>query len=416
MRSSKRPRRLVVVLLFLAAGAMGVLVPAEETPARVDFVTPRPSETVVGPGTIELLIEPGAGPGVAKVELWVDGARIATLAAPPWRAGWDAGDALEPHRLEAVVQLSDGAVVRRSVRTSPLRIDQYEQVALVNVYAVVRDRKGGYVSGLTRDEFRVTESGRPQRVDRFSDEWKPLRIAIVLDCSLSMGEKNKFQEARDAALSFLETLRDDDQGLVITFSDRADVVQPLTGDRAALAAAIHKARPTGGTALYDAVWRAAEVLDAYDGRRVIVLLSDGRDEAASGLEPGSLHTQEEALDRSLRAEAMIFAIGFGRDLASEWDFFRRRTVASILRDLADSSGGRALFSSREGKLRTAFGEVAEDLRHQYSLAYTSDDPKQDGAWREIGVATTRPELRVVARKGYFATKDRAARRAPPRKR
>jgi Ca-activated chloride channel family protein len=301
------------------------------------------------------------------------------------------------------------------VRTAALRIDQYEQVSLVNLYAIVRDAKGAYVGGLTRDDFRVTENGRPQTISRFSDEWKPLRIAIVLDTSLSM-QGDKLDAAREAARSFLEVLRPEDQGLVVLFHDSVDVVQPLTSARSELEAAIGKARAKGGTALYDAIWRTADLLDSIEGRRVIVLLSDGRDEAASGLEPGSLHTQEEALDRALRAETMIFSIGFGRNPATEWDFFRRRSLESILRELSEATGGRSLFSSRAGKLRKAFEQVADDLRHQYSLAYTSDDPRRDGSWRGIQVTSARPDLRVVSRQGYFAPKDKTAPKAPTKKR
>lgn len=410
---SVRSAALLVMAALAASAALAPAAGADPT-ATIAFVTPRSAETVVGRGMIELRIVPGAAT-VDRVVISVDGKRIATLTAPPWLTAWDAGDALEPRFLEAVASLSDGTKVTASTRTSPLRIDQYEEVSLVNVYAIARNAKGDYEAGLTREDFKLTENDRPQRIDRFSDEWKPLRIAIVMDTSLSM-KGEKLDAAREAALAFLESLREEDQGLFVTFSDRAYLAQELTGDRATLRGAIDKVRAAGGTALYDAIWKAADLLQAYDGRRVIVLLSDGRDEAASGLEPGSLHTQEEALDRALRSESMIFAIGFGRNLASEMDFFGRRSLEVILREMAEASGGRAIFTSRTGKLRRSFEEVADDLRHQYSLAYTSDDSHRDGAWREIRVSTTRPGLRVVARKGYFAPKGTVGPKTPARKR
>jgi len=388
------------LLLGLAAGPSA----AAEPVAAIEFVRPRSLATVVGKTVIELGVRVPEGGRVRHVLVLADGKTIATLAKPPWEVSWDAGDSTEPHFLEAVLVLSDGAEVRASTRTSPLRIDQYEQVSLVNLYATVRDKQQNYISSLTRERFRVSENGRPQTIVRFSDEWKPLRVALVLDSSLSM-EGEKLEAAREAALTFLEGLRPGDQGMVASFNDAVQIVQPFTSDRSALSAAIRKTRAQGGTALYDAVWTTADLLERFDGRRVIVLLSDGRDEAASGLEPGSLHTEEEALDRALRCEAMIFAIGFGRNLGAEWDFFRRRSLASILGEMAGATGGRAIFSSRAGKLRKAFDEVAEDLRHQYSLAYTSDDPKRDGSWREIRVTTDEPGLVVVTRRGYFAPRD-----------
>ncbi len=367
---------------------------------------PKNFATVVGRSVIELAVRAPEGVRVERVVVSVDGKKVATLDAPPWKTPWDAGDATEPHFLEAVLVFADGSQARAAVRTSPLRIDQYEQVSLVNLYAIVRDRQGNYVSDLTRDRFRVTENGRAQVIERFSDEWKPLRIAIVIDTSLSM-QGDKLEAAREAALSFLGGLRPDDQGMVVAFSDAVEIAQPLTSDRTLLQSAIEKTHARGGTALYDAIWRTADQLEKFDGRRVIVLLSDGRDEAASGLEPGSLHTEEEALDRALRSEAMIFAIGFGRNLAAEWDFFHRRSLEAILREMAEATGGRALFSSRTGKLRKTFDEVAEDLRHQYSLAYISDDPKRDGTWREIRLTIGRPDLSVITRKGYFAPREAA---------
>ncbi len=392
---------------FLAAliGALVISVcPAAADEPSVEFVFPKNLSTVVGRTIIVLRVHVPDGSAVQKAVVSADGKVVATLARPPWSIPWDAGDATAARFLEARLVLTDGREARAAIRTSPLRIDLYEQVSLVNVYAIVRDKSGNYVSDLTRDRFRLFESGRPQKLERFSDEWKPLRIAIVLDTSLSM-EGEKLEAAQDAALSFLEALRPQDEGMVVTFSDAVRVAQELTADRAALGAAIRNANAIGGTALYDAVWRTADLLERIDGRRVIVLLSDGRDEAASGLEPGSLHTEAEALDRALRSEAMIFAIGFGRNLERELDFYGKRSLETILRDMAGVTGGRALFSARSAKLRRAFDGVAEDLRHQYSLAYSSDDPRYDGTWREIRLTVAdRPDLEVITRKGYFAPK------------
>jgi VWFA-related protein len=101
---------------------------------------------------------------------------------------------------------------------------------------------------------------------------------------------------------------------------------------------------------------------------------------------------------------MIFAIGLGRNMATEWDWFRKRPLEQILRELAEASGGRAIFSSRTSKLQRAFEEVAEDLRHQYSLAYAPAEARADGRWRKLEVKTDRAGTTVITRKGYFAPK------------
>jgi Ca-activated chloride channel homolog len=373
---------------------------APERPA-VEFVRPLNLQTVVGPTEIELRVTVPAGVRIAAVSLSVDGTPLARLTAPPWRTGWDAGDGSAGYRLDAVLELEDGTTVRATVRTSPLRIDQVEEVALVNLFVVVRDAAGNYVQDLAREDLRLWENGRPQRIERFGTERRPLNVALVLDSSLSM-QGSKMDAARQSALGFLDALEPGDEAVVIAFGDDVQVLQELTSDRRALADAVRRVEAKGGTALYDAVWRASNLLAGLDGRRVLVLLSDGQDMAESGLEPGSLHTLDESLERALRSEVMIFPIGFGRNLHEELDFYRRRTLTDILGQLADRTGGRLLLQSRPGQLRRTFQEIVEDLRRQYFLAYVSDDPRRDGTWREIRLAATRPGLQVTVRKGYYA--------------
>jgi len=193
---------------------------------------------------------------------------------------------------------------------------------------------------------------------------------------------------------------------VVAFNDEVRILQEISAERSSMAQAIESVESRGGTALYDAVWRTARKLEEFDGRRVMVLLSDGRDEAANGFEPGSLHTLEEALTQALRSEVMLFAIGLGRNLDEDLDFTRRFTLEAILTRLAAETGGRALFTPGAGRLRKAFGDVAEDLRNQYSIAYRSTNEKRDGNWRRVRVeASSGRDFEVTCRQGYFASSD-----------
>jgi VWFA-related protein len=385
--------------LVLAALLSALLVSAEGGTVR--FVSPRHNATVLGPTTIEVAVE---GSPVERVEIAVDGKPLATLTAPPFRAPWDAGDASTGHTLTATAYFTDGTHARAAVATSRLLVQQVEEVALVNLYAVVTDEDGRYVNDLSQKDFRIQENGRTQTIERFSADRKPLKIALVIDASYSMTRDGKLEAAREASRDFVSALGPGDECMLVTFNDSVDVAHELTSNKSALLATIDRTEAVGGTALYDALFKTADRLEKVDGRKVLVLLSDGRDEANNGLEPGSLHTLDEALDRALRNEVMIFAIGVGRGLEEELDFYRRRSLASIFRTLADTTGGRVIFSKSSGKLTRAFEAVAEDLRHQYSLAYTSDDPRHDGAWREIRLTTATPGLRVSGRRGYFAPK------------
>ena len=158
------------------------------------------------------------------------------------------------------------------------------------------------------------------------------------------------------------------------------------------------------------IWRSSKSLEVFDGRRVLVLLSDGRDEAASGFEPGSLHTRHEAEEQALRSEVMVFSIGLGdrldREYPSLWERPRDGTLgdslAQILGSMAETTGGRLLLSPGARQLRKAFRDVAEDLRNQYSLAYVPSDKAQDGGWRRVQVRTPGRQLEIIGRRGYFA--------------
>lgn len=412
-RCARIAARVAAAALVLAGMAA-----AQEPSSGVQFVTPRRFATIVGPAVAQLKVDPPGQATVSAVALSVDGSLLGVKSEPPWTFPWDAGDGSKGHRLEAIATFSDGTTARAQVETSRITINSEEEVALVNVYAIARDVAGRYVTDLAGGDFRILENGRPQVIDRCSAERRPLRIAIVLDTSLSM-EGEKLRSAVASAVEFLGVVQPGDEGLVVGFSDDVRILQDLTSNKTELEAAIRSVRAYGGTALYDAIFKASERLAEFDGRRVLVVLSDGRDEAANGLEPGSLHTLEEAQERALRNEVMVFAIGLGRSLArdakalrenptaraDEMDFYGRKPLVAILQSFAETTGGTSVFSPGAGQLRKSFEQVADDLRHQYSLAYRSDDKRHDGSWRAIQVLVGKPGVTVTNRKGYFAPSD-----------
>jgi len=387
--------------LLILAAVVGILLPAAFGAGRVArFVRPRHLSTVVGTSQFSLEIQPPGSARIREVRIKLDGEALIVLSSPPWEGSFEAGDGSAGHRLEAEIVLDDGSVHKALVRTTAIRIHEVEDVDLVNLHAVVRDRKGNYITDLTRERFSLLEDGTPQTIGRFSTDLKPLAIGIVLDVSRTMrGEK--LEAARNSALRFLDTLGEGDRAMVVTFSNRVQVLQPATSDRSLLADAIRSVEVEGGTALYDGIWRTADYLRRLEGRRVMLLLTDGRDEAGNGMEPGSLHTLEEALDHSNRNDVMIFAVGYGKNL-KQLDFYQRHTLESILLRLAETSGGAVLFPKRIGSLKKSFEAVTRDLRHQYSIAYTSTNENRNGAWRTIELSTDVPRHEVVTRKGYFA--------------
>jgi VWFA-related protein len=390
-----RPLALAGVVLILVT-IPGVL--AADPSVRI--VSPRRGEVVSGRLAIMAEVDGLEG---ARVEFFVDGTPAGVATTPPYRVEFDFGETLRSRRIRVVASLDD-ARVSAEVSTRALdidRIDEVERVDLVNLYVTVRDSDDQIVEGLERSDFVVLENGKPQEITHFSSERQRLVVALVMDSSLSM-RGGKLEASRVAARRFIQKLEPEDRALVLCFDQEVRLIQSETSDKDLLAAAVSRCEPSGGTALYDAIYRSASRLAPIEGRKVVVLLSDGRDEAESGLEPGSLHTLEESLERTLRSEVIVYAVGVGKNLARELDFYGRRSLRTILEQIATSTGGRALFIKRPSQLRGAFGEIGEELRRQYGLAYTSKDTRRDGAWRELRVQIARPGLRGITRTGYFA--------------
>lgn len=275
-------------------------------------------------------------------------------------------------------------------------------VDLIALNVTVTDPGQRYIRDLGHGDFAVYEDGVQQDIAFFAATAVPLDLAILLDTSASMtGQLTLVQQA---AIGFIETLGSGDRGTVIAFNDRADVLQPLTGDGAALEAAVRQASAKGATALYNAVYvalrefeksarRAAEVR-----RQAIVLLTDGDDTA-------SLVTFDELLDLARRQAVTIYTIAVAPPYAPRVQrasrYFSEAQYA--MKTLASETGGRPFWPQRIEDLAGIYAAIAEELSYQYAIGYTAKNPKQDGAFRRIVVRVpSRPDARPRARTGYFA--------------
>jgi Ca-activated chloride channel family protein len=404
-----RTGRLGTLLAPAAALALSGAMLAQETTGRapaalaVRIVEPAPGAFVSGRTPIRVEVEIPWGMVVERVEFVVNGRLIASLRGPPWRVVHDFGQEYEAWFIQVHAVTRDGRTAQTSVNTRPITIHETARIDLVNVFATVRDGRGRYVMDLEKGDFFLTEDGRPQEIGYFSRDRLPLSVVIVLDSSLSM-EGRKIQEAKEAASGFLKALEDGDEVGIIAFSDNVRELQPVSPDREAADAAIQRTGAFGGTALYDAVAEAAQRLSTVedDRRRAIILLSDGRDEAADGLTPGSILTFEESLAEAVQSNVILYAIGLGRNLDREMDFYQRRSLQEVLATLAGDTGGRAYFTPKAERLNRAYGEIETELRHHYALAYTSSNRRRDGAWRSIELRVREPGYTVLARKGYYA--------------
>ena len=178
---------------------------------------------------------------------------------------------------------------------------------------------------------------------------------------------------------------------MILFANRAVFAHDLSTTRAWSLEAIDEYEANGGTALYDAVYNGLMRLRGIEGRRVIVVMTDGRDEDNPGTGPGSQRTLDDVMERLKTVEATIFTVGLGS-----------RIDRDVLERLARESGGEAAFPQDVSALPGEFRRILENLRRRYVLGYTSTNTQHDGGWRKVDIRSRRPGMVAVSRGGYFA--------------
>ena len=265
------------------------------------------------------------------------------------------------------------------------RVPQFSSaVQLVEVYATVTDAKGELVTGLRASDFEVYEDNQLQEISAFAAGEFTLTVALGVDRSWSMaGEPLRL--AMQASQAFLRELKPDDRSMVLAISSEADVIAPLSTDRAAQSRAIGALDPWSTTALHDAIIAALDRLAPEPGRQALIVFSDGADRYSDA-------TASEVIARARRSHALIYPIAFGRERPP------------LLAELAVLTGGRSFLLRDARELERTLASIARELRYQYLIGYSPARPIREGEreWRSIRVTldTPRPGLRVRARDGY----------------
>ncbi|HEX3644274.1 MAG TPA: VWA domain-containing protein [Vicinamibacterales bacterium] len=273
-------------------------------------------------------------------------------------------------------------------------------VDLVSLNVTVSDGAGKYITDLTPEDFNVFEDGVKQEVTFFNRTNLPIALALLLDTSASMD--SKLPTAQEAAIGFARRLRSQDLAEVIDFDSRVVVLQNFTNNAAELEAAIKKTSAGGSTSLYNAVYIALKDLkkvvakNAEEIRRqAIVVLSDGEDTS-------SLLPFEEVLDLAKRSETAIYAIGLRAPEGPGTTTKGFKEAEFVLRQFAQETGARSFFPSQLAELSGVYGQISDELSSQYTVGYTSRNPKRDGSWRRVVVRVTRPSMTARTKLGYFA--------------
>jgi Ca-activated chloride channel family protein len=364
--------------------AAAVLCAAPQAQA-IRITSPTDGTYLMGAVRFTLAFEPPALVNLVQHVRWfADGKQVCSVSIPPYSCEWDAGSMVNEHLIRAVATLRSGNRLVASSRTASVEHAEAVDVDVIQITAVVTDSEGRFVSGLKAADFKVFDDDRPQALTNFASENIPLELVTALDVSTSM--QDALPAVKRHATQFLAQLRPSDQVTVLGFNDNIFTPARRSTNQAARARAIARLAPWGGTALYDAIVHALDLLGRQSGRRALVVFSDGEDQSS--------HAPVSAvLNRAEGSDATIYMIGQGRAL-------RVPALQQLMKQLASGSGGRAFFSADETKLETIFQEIVEDLRHQYLLGYSAPDNARSGNLHRIRVDVPGRGYSVRARTSY----------------
>jgi VWFA-related protein len=327
--------------------------------------------------------------GVAKlVELFLDEKKIGSWTREPYVAPIPFEHYTRGSFLRATATSEDGREANdiKMLRGSSTSVESV-RVDVVQLHVSALDKSSHFVKGLAREDFSIQEDGRPQTMTGFEvAENLPLTIGLVVDGSGSMEKGLSFVHDASADL-FRDLIREKDRGFVIEFRERPKFLQDLTGDSGALQRAARETRAEGATALYDSVILGLYQFRALQGRKALVVVTDGADNRS--------HVDFNTLLRYARsAGAPIYFIAVNIPLT---DFKSRK----VINEIATESGGEVFTIGNASKIGEVTKRIEEELRSQYLLAFRTDSQKPLGQYRAVSVAVVKPGISVRTIRGYI---------------
>lgn len=385
--STPRPWLPALATICVAAA---VVCAAPQAPS-IRITSPADGSYLIGAVRFTLAFEPPALINqVQHVRWFADGKLACTSSVPPYSCEWDAGEKINEHLIRAVATLRNANNLVATSRTAAVEFAEAVDVDVIQITAVVTDGDGRFVSGLKSGDFKVFDDDKPQVLTNFASENIPLELVVALDVSGSMVDA--LPSVKRHATDFLAQLRPSDQVTLLAFNDNIITPARRSTDQAARAKAIARLAPWGGTALYDAIVHALDLLGRQSGRRALVVFSDGEDQSSNT-------PIATVLKRAEASDATIYMIGQGRAL-------RASALQQLMKQLAAGSGGRAFFSGEEAKLEAIFQDIIEDLRHQYLLGYAAPDNARSGELHRIRVEVPGRGQNVRARTSYRMSRNK----------
>jgi VWFA-related protein len=295
--------------------------------------------------------------------------------------------AMDSSSTAALLAASDEA--DQPILTIKSRVDE------VNVLFIATDRHGKFVRNLNQNDFSIFDDHKPvQSILNFHPETDlPIELGLLMDVSGSV--QGRFGFEKEAATGFLQHIIRPgyDRAFVVGFNKESRLTQDFTDKVPLLAAGVQRLSNGGGTALYDAIYKACKeklLRETSDHpiRKAIVILSDGEDNQSE-------YTRAQAIEMAERAEVIIYAI-------STDDSGLILRGDKVLEDLASATGGRAFFPYKMKDISRSFAAIEDELRSQYAVSYKPSDFDPDGRYRSIQITALKKDLQVRTRRGYFA--------------
>ena len=291
--------------------------------------------------------------------------------------------------IAAAVAITDGATTAdEPILTIKTRVDE------VNVLFIATDRHGKFVRNLNQSDFSILDDHKPvQSIVNFRRETDlPIQMGLLVDMSASV--HGRFDFEKEAATGFLQhVIRPGyDKAFVVGFNKSSQLTQDFTDNVRLLSAGVRELHGGGGTALYDAIYKACleKLHDRFDHpvRKALIVVSDGEDNQSEV-------TRAQAIEMAQRSEVLIYAISTDDSgLVLRGD--------KVLEDLASATGGRAYFPFKMKDITRSFAAIEDELRSQYAVSYKPSNFDADGRYRSIEITALKKDLQVRARRGYFA--------------
>ncbi len=382
----------------LACIGLAFAAAASAAPPEIEITSPRAAAPAFG--AVQFAVTVRSDEAVARVRFVVDGRAVGERAQPPYSIITLLGDENAEHTFRAEVVTASGATATAELKTPIFRSNQEIEIELRQLYVRVT---GTRVRALSQGDFTVLDDGKEQAIKTFASGEAPLAAVVLLDASLSM-TGDRLAAALGGAKTFFRSMAPLDEGRLLVVSDRLLHASPFTTVRDVLLTGLDGIRAQGGTALNDHLYLALRDADQRQGRRVVILLSDGVDShsALPMAEVRRAARSSQAIIYWIRLNDLGPATDEAPSLSSTWRnrAAHKREYEELVETVRES-GGRIVPVGSLAGIEPAFVDVLAELRGQYVLGYYPAERRHDGSWHKVVVRVGDPAYAVHTRDGYL---------------